>query len=151
MVVEKLAKKHVGFSGIKGSACLYFHRLWSLLACPDWFIPLSECSLASPGSPCTNLEAKDCKNGYIGDHCCCGQCSDSPWLSLACVLNATTGSSHWQPIIDSICPAEGCGSDGENNFSECSWIYFKTLFTQALSPHQTILATILTSSRRLRR
>ena len=75
------------------------------------FISLSECSLASPGSPCTNLEAEDCKYEHIGDHCCCGQCSDSPWLSLACVLDSTTGAGTWQPIA--LCPAGGCGSEGE--------------------------------------
>ena len=73
---------------------------------------LSECSLASPGSPCTDLEAEDCKYKHIGKHCCCGQCSDSHWLSLACVLNSTTGAGSWQPT-DSLCPAEGCGIEGE--------------------------------------
>ena len=81
---------------------------------------LSECSLASPGSPCTNLEADDCNYEYfhfLGNLCCCGQCTeylDPRWLSLACVLNSTTGDRVWKPkdpII--LCPAEGCGSDGE--------------------------------------
>ena len=71
---------------------------------------LSECSLASLGSPCTNLEADDCKYELIaGERCCCGRCSS--WLSLACVLDSTTGARLWQPI-DSLCPAEGCGSEG---------------------------------------
>ena len=75
---------------------------------------LSECALASPGSPCTNLEVSDCKYkspSLPGERCCCGQCTDSSWLSLACVSNSTTGSGLWQTT--SICPADGCGSKGE--------------------------------------
>ena len=86
--------------------------LESLLAwLSDWLLYLiSECSLASPGSPCSNLEAEDCKY-ELGDHCCCGQCP--VWFSLACVLNSTTGAGLWQPIDMMLCPAEGCGSEGE--------------------------------------
>ena len=76
-------------------------------------ISITECSHASPGSPCTNLEADDCKYEHIGEHCCCGQCADSHWLSLACVLDSTTGAGLWQPIDLMLCPAEGCGSEGE--------------------------------------
>ena len=79
--------------------------------------PLSECGLASPGSPCTNLEAEDCKYDFIGEHCCCGQCSDSPWLILKCVLDSTTGSKLWQSTQpdSQTCPAEGCGSKGKKS------------------------------------
>ena len=114
-VVEKLAKKHVGFSDININIftgvdpCL--HVFDPCLHVLTDFISLSECSLASPGSPCTNLEAKNCKYEWIGEQCCCGQCSDSPWLSLSCVLDPTTGAGIWQR--DSICPAEGCGSEGK--------------------------------------
>ena len=74
---------------------------------------LSECALASPGSPCTNLEVSDCKyksSSLPGERCCCGQCTDSSWLSLACVPDQTTEDGIWQM---SICPADGCGSKGE--------------------------------------
>ena len=77
----------------------------------DWLYPLPECSLASPGSPCSNLEADDCNYKAVGDHCCCGQCGG--WFSLACVLDSTTGAGLWQPIDLMLCPAEGCGSEGE--------------------------------------
>ena len=105
----------------------------------------SECSLASPGSPCTNLEAKDCKYDWIGEYCCCGQCSDSPWLSLACVLDATTGEKLWQRTY-SHCPAEGCGIEGEWRIACKNYLdlTLKDFLPQGLSRHQTTLATILT-------
>ena len=89
-----------------------FHQLYHI----------SECSLASPGSPCNNLEDKDCKYEHIGEHCCCGQCSGPAWLSLACVLNSTTGAGFWQPIKSILCPAEGCGSQGERSYKYFLWI-----------------------------
>ena len=99
-IVNLLAFQLVSFS-----ACAY---------CFGWLYLLSECSLASPGSPCTNLEADDCKYEYFhGDHCCCGQCPAPNWLSLACVFDSTTGAGLWQPT-NSLCPAEGCGSEGES-------------------------------------
>ena len=70
----------------------------------------SECRLASPGSPCTTLGTSDCKYELTtGERCCCGQCS--AWASLACVPDQTSGAGVWQ--IFPICPAEGCGSEGE--------------------------------------
>ena len=96
------------------------------------FISLSECSLASPGSPCTNLEAENCKYEWIGEQCCCGQCSDSPWLSLSCVLDPTTGAGIWQR--DSICPAEGCGSEGKCRFTDPKLIVNKKSFTKDYFP-----------------
>ena len=99
-------------------------------------ILITECSQAIPGSPCTNLEAGDCKYEHIGDHCCCGQCSNSPWLSLACVLNSTTGAQFWQP--DSLCPAEGCGSEGEKEI-----IYTFTFFRSHV---ERLLSTGVVSS-----
>ena len=72
---------------------------------------LSECSLASPDSPCTNLEAENCKYEHFdGDHCCCGQCGG--WLTLACLPNLNTGDLVWQKKY-LFCSAEGCGSEGE--------------------------------------
>jgi len=42
-----------------------------------------------------------------GDHCCCGQCGEN----FSCVQpDSTTGAGHWQSTL---CPAEGCGSEGE--------------------------------------
>jgi len=79
---------------------------WSI----SWSAVTPECSLAFLGSPCSNLEADDCKNEHVGEHCCCGQCSDSSWLSLACVPDSTTGARLWQPTL---CPGVGCGSEGE--------------------------------------
>ena len=117
----------------------------------DWLLYLlSECSLASPGSPCTNLEADDCKNEYsLGDHCCCGQCTG--WLSLACVLDSTTGAQHWLPK-GSLCPADGCGNEGEwckeNGFI---FLFLKYSLPQVLSNHQTTLTTTPTIWRRPRR
>ena len=74
---------------------------------------LSECSLASPGSLCTNLESENCKYEGIGaEDCCCGQCPGPAWLNLVCVQNSTTGEQLWQPV-DSLCPAEVCGTEGE--------------------------------------
>ena len=108
---------------------------------------LSECSLASPGSPCTNLEAEDCKYDYVvGEHCCCGQCTDPGWLYLACVLDSTTGSGLWQPMHSPLCPAEDCGSNGEwgkeiqQNVLELN----EDSLPQAMLPHQTTLATTQT-------
>ena len=98
------------------------------------FLNDTECSLASPGSPCSNLEADDCKYEHIGEHCCCGRCSESHWLTLACVFDPSTGNQHWQPV-DTFCSAEDCGSKGKRGrvvvvlvevgqgsfFTQCPW------------------------------
>ena len=133
--------------GLGKNSHIFFGRssLCFLLLSSDWSNLLSECSLASPGSPCTNLEADDCKYEHIGDHCCCGQCSDSPWLSLACVLDSTTGAGTWQPI--SLCPVGGCGSEGECWKGNCQNLSFldswNIFFPQVFLPQQTIPTTIL--------
>lgn len=108
--------------------------LWLLLIFDN--ISITECSHASPGSPCIHLDADYCKYEHIGDRCCCGQCSDSPWLSLACVLNSTTGAQFWQP--DSLCPAGGCGSEGEKEI-----IYTFTFFRSHV---ERLLSTGVVSS-----
>ena len=124
----------------------------------------SECSIASPGSPCSNLEGKDCPYKAIAaDHCCCGHCPGSfsiikliedktfchfpgpTWLNLTCVLDPTTGASLWQQK-DSLCPVEPCGSKGEwwrLDFPEGS-------SPQVLLPHQTTLPAIQRMSKWLR-
>ena len=45
---------------------------------------------------------------YTGDHCCCGNCSES--FKLSCAPDSTTGAGVWQSTL---CPAAGCGSEGE--------------------------------------
>ena len=81
---------------------------------------LSECSDASPGSPCTNLEADDCKyeSNADTDLCCC--CSDPlDWKSLLCLPDSTSEDDMtWQPKMTN-CPAESCGIEGE-------WLWEKT-------------------------
>ena len=110
---------------------------------------LSECEKASPGSACTNLEANDCKFKIVGEECCCGQCSDPGWLNLACVPNTTTGAGLWQ-IDPPRCPADGCGSQGEQCRDKCQNIPFvefnlKDCLPQVLSPRQTTLENIRTT------
>ena len=71
----------------------------------------SECREASPGSPCTNIGTNDCKYKLAtGEYCCCGLCSNSTWLSLACLPDSTTGAGIWRR--SSLCPSEGCGNQG---------------------------------------
>ena len=48
-------------------------------------------------------------------NCCCGRCD----LDSICAHDSTTGSGIWQPMHSPLCPAEGCGSDGE----WLRWIY----------------------------
>ena len=69
----------------------------------------------SPGEPCSRPGALDCpyenqidNNGVTG-HCCCGQCD----VDMTCAPDSNTGSGLWQPLHSSLCPAEGCGSEGE--------------------------------------
>ena len=54
------------------------------LLCELFFFQ-SECSGASPFSPCANLEAEECHNELVIDHCCCGHCPAPHWLTLICV------------------------------------------------------------------
>lgn len=54
--------------------------------------------------------ADDCKNGNVGNICCCGQCLQSPWVRLACVLDPSANTGKWQPK-DSLCLVD-CGSMG---------------------------------------
>ena len=99
---------------------MFFQTFFPLITCLSYWLYLSsECGLASLGSPCTNLEATDCL--ISGEHCCCGQCPNAPWIRLACVPDSTTGAGLWQML--SPCPADGCGSGGEwfgDNCQKCS-------------------------------
>merc|ERR1719447_1046482 len=65
----------------------------------------------TPGQPCNQLpEALDCyyKNLSKIFKCCCDQCD----VDMTCVLNSSTGSGVWQKMHSTLCPAEGCGSEG---------------------------------------
>ena len=42
--------------------------------------------------------------------CCCGQCDVE---KITCASDSTTGSGLWQPMHSPLCPAEGCGSEGD--------------------------------------
>ena len=80
---------------------------------------------------------------YSGDLCCCDRCSD--YFTFSCVLNSTTGDHHWQ---SSLCPAEGCGDQGETfSFLDLLNIILKLYsnFPQASCRHPTILAAIQTT------
>ena len=71
----------------------------------------------SPGHLCaTPAGALDCQyesfiNNFGGNvNCCCGRCDSN----VTCAPDSTTGSGFWQPTMYStLCPAEGCGSEGE--------------------------------------
>ena len=79
---------------------------------------------------------QDCH--YAGDHCCCGRCFSS--FVFSCVLDSESGNSTWQTTI---CPANGCGSNGE--LSRCTFFLSSTnplSLSQVRSPHRTSLTTI---------
>ena len=71
---------------------------------------LSECPYQQPesGQLCASSPYGDNSCLYSGDLCCCDRCSD--YFTFSCVLNSSTGDHHWQ---SSLCPAEGCGDQGE--------------------------------------
>jgi len=70
----------------------------------------------SPGHLCAApAGALDCHyeslNVSFGGNvnCCCGRCN----IDMTCAQDSTTGSGFWQPTMYStLCPAEGCGSEG---------------------------------------
>ena len=84
---------------------------------------------------------------YTGDHCCCGQCSESFTLSCA-HPDSTTGAGVWKSTL---CPVDGCGSEGDGIVNICGPIIVKRSLSQVWSPHQTTLATIPATLRRPRR
>ena len=137
----------------------YFHLVdsnscWNL----NWFHiqPCPECPPLppTPGHLCfTPAGAQDCyyKGGNGGtdqspfvSKCCCGRCEAEPMIT--CASDSTTGSGLWQPMHSPLCPAEGCGSEGEwwKIILSSSWK------PQVSSPHQTTLTTILTTLTRRR-
>ena len=85
---DKLGNQRADWQNIFSIKCL-FMSLFEYLFWP-------ECIHALPRSPCTDLDANICKTYIHVDHCCCDQCSH--WISLACVLDSTTGAKLWQPI-----------------------------------------------------
>ena len=42
-------------------------------------------------------------------NCCCGQCD----IDMTCAPDSITGSGLWQPMYSTLCPEDGCGSEGE--------------------------------------
>ena len=82
----------------------HHHRLISSQPCPDQCPP----SPPTHGHFCVSpAGAQDCR--YATDHCCCGICPENFTLSCA-NRDPTTGAGLWQSTL---CPAEGCGSEGE--------------------------------------
>ena len=53
---------------------------------------------------------------------------------MTCAPDSTTGSGFWQPTMYStLCPAEGCGSDGEYGVDDIVQMcggHYETLFAQ---------------------
>ena len=138
---------------------IHFFMLWSKLYIFRLFLPRIE-SIWTPGSvcpspipptagqPCSQLpEPLDChyeNSTGLTVNCCCGQCD----VDMTCAPDSTTGSGLWQPMHSPLCPADGCGSQGNR------WkiILSSSWKPQDLvsSPHQTTLASILTTSTRRR-
>ena len=69
----------------------------------------------TPGQPCTLPGELECHYENLIDNyggtanCCCGQCD----VDMICASDSTTGSGLWQPMHSTLCPAEGCGIEGE--------------------------------------
>ena len=70
----------------------------------------SDCPpLPSPSQLCVPPSRGQQNCSYnAGDHCCCGQCPQS--FTFSCVLDSTSGAGFWHSTL---CPTEGCGSEGE--------------------------------------
>ena len=41
-------------------------------------------------------------------NCCCGQCD----TDMTCSPDSISGSGRWQPVYTSLCPDNGCGTEG---------------------------------------
>ena len=64
----------------------------------------------TPGHLCVPpTTANDCH--YNTDHCCCGNCPQR--FTFSCAVDSTTGAGLWEKLHSSICPAHGCGKEGE--------------------------------------
>ena len=64
----------------------------------------------TPGHLCVPpTSANDCH--YNTDHCCCGNCPQR--FTFSCAVDSTTGAGLWEKLHSSICPAHGCGKEGE--------------------------------------
>ena len=76
-------------------------------------------TLPTPGQTCNLPGALDCHYENLVDnfvhegstHCCCGQCD----TDMTCAFDSDTGSGLWQQMYSSLCPVDGCGSEGELN------------------------------------
>ena len=76
--------------------------------------------------------ALDCHyRHYTSDHCCCGNCPDS--FTLSCVPDSITGAGFWQSTL---CPAEGCGSEGEWRWKLTKCFFFHRCCHLAEPPWQ---------------
>ena len=77
--------------------------------CPFPTLPIT-------GQPCNLPGNLDCRyeniidNNILTGNCCCGRCD----TDMTCAPDSTNGSGLWQPMHSTLCPAEGCGSEGES-------------------------------------
>ena len=75
---------------------------------PQQLSCLSECPLFPPsiGNLCAPPSgAQDCQ--FTDDFCCCGQCPEN--FTFSCVPDSMSGAGVWRSTL---CPADGCGSNG---------------------------------------
>ena len=89
---------------------LYFHFFFLSIQpeCPPLPPSTGHLCIASAGAQDCHYESLI--NNFGGNvNCCCGRCD----IDMTCAPDSTTGSGFWQPMYSTLCPAEGCGSDGE--------------------------------------
>ena len=106
--------------------------------CPSPKLPIT-------GNTCTPSETLDRGCSYEnlihvlgGDaSCCCGQCD----VDLTC--NSTSGEGVWAPTHSPLCPALGCGLEGQPVYLHISKSFFKSW--QVMSPHQSTRRNTLTT------
>ena len=77
--------------------------------------------------------------------CCCGRCDTD---TITCAPDSITGFGVWLTIYSPLCPAEGCGSEGEwwrPNCQQSNSKHLLIVLSQVLLPRQTTLVSILTT------
>ena len=78
------------------------------LECPS--LPPSPDHLCVAPAGALDCHYESLSDSFGGDvNCCCGRCD----IDMTCAPDSTTGSGFWQPMHSTLCPAEGCGSEGE--------------------------------------
>ena len=98
--------------------CSCFHLSWDLFktypGCP--LLPPSSGSLCVPPSEGAHNCSYDGSSGNTYQletslviNCCCGQCD----TDLTCSPDSASGYGLWQPTHTSLCPENGCGTQGE--------------------------------------